>query len=148
MKLPIPQRGQPLDVTFISDIVRSVNDLYDKVAIKVSAYANLWTVGGRKQVRSSEVKFVSGQVKINTEKTTSSDQYVDFEYRFDIAFKFAPIVTATPISLRSGGASKAAKDATVILTDVTTNSVRGTAKFETIGEFTVGVNIIAIGIPV
>jgi len=66
MKLPIPQRGQPLDVTFISDIVRSVNDLYDKVAIKVSAYANLWTARGRKQVRSSKVKFVSGQVKINT----------------------------------------------------------------------------------
>jgi hypothetical protein len=147
MKLPIPQRGQPLDVTFISDIVRSINDLYDKVAIKVSAYANLWTVGGRKQVRSSEIKFVSGQVKINTEKTTSADQYVDFEYRFDIAFKFPPVVTATPISLNQN-ASKSAKDATVILTGVTTNSVKGTVKFETTGEFSVGINLIAIGIPV
>jgi hypothetical protein len=147
MKLPIPQRGQPLDVTFLSDIVRSVNDLYDKVAIKVSAYASLWTASGRKQIRSSEVKFVSGQVKVNTEKTTSTDQYVDFEYRFDIAFKFPPVVTATPISLRAT-TSKAAKDATVILTSVGTNSVRGTVKFETIGEFTVGVNIIAIGVPV
>ena len=147
MKLPIPQKGQPLDVTFISDIVRSVNDLYDKVAIKVSAYANLWTVNGRKQVRSSEVKFVSGQVKINTEKTTSNDQYVDFEYRFDIAFKFPPVVTATPISV-DRNASKSAKDATVILTEVTTNSVRGTAKFETKGDFSVAINIIAIGIPV
>jgi hypothetical protein len=147
MKLPIPQKGQPLDVTFISDIIRSVNDLYDKVAIKVSAYANLWTVNGRKQVRSSEVKFVSGQVKINTEKTTNNDQYVDFEYRFDIAFKFPPVVTATPISLETTP-SKSAKDATVIVTTVTTNSVKGTVKFETKGEFTVGVNIIAIGIPV
>lgn len=147
MKLPIPQRGQPLDVTFISDIVRSINDLYDKVAIKVSAYANLWTVTGRKQVRSSEVKFVTGQVKINTEKTTSNDQYVDFEYRFDIAFRYPPVTTATPISLRDT-ASKSSKDATVILTSVTTNSVRGTVKFETKGEFTVGVNIIAVGIPV
>jgi hypothetical protein len=147
MKLPIPQRGQPLDVTFISDIVRSVNDLYDKVAIKISAYASLWTLSGRKQVRSSEVKFVSGQVKINTEKTTNADQYVDFEYRFDIAFKYPPVVTATPISLRAT-ASNAAKNATVILTSVTTSSVRGAVKFETSGEFTVGVNVIAIGIPV
>ena len=146
MKLPIPQRGQPLDVTFISDIVRAVNDLYDKVAIKVSAYANLWTISGRKQVRSSEVKFVSGQVKINLDKTTTADQYVDFEYRFDIAFKFPPVVTATPIS--SGSATKAAKDATVILTNVTTNSVQGTVKFETIGNISVSVNVIAIGIPV
>lgn len=147
MKLPIPQRGQPLDVTFISDIVRSINDLYDKVAIKISAYASLWTVSGRKQVRSSEVKFVSGQVKINTEKTTNADQYVEFEYRFDIAFKYPPVVTASPISLRDT-ASTAAKNATIVLTSVTTNSVRGVAKFETSGEFTVGVNIIAIGIPV
>ena len=147
MKLPIPQKGQPLDVTFVSDIIRSINDLYDKVAIKVSAYANLWTINGRKQVRSSEIKFVSGQVKISTEKTTSANQYVDFEYRFDIAFKYPPVVTATPISLRAT-ASKAAKDASVIITDVTTNSVKGTAKFETAGEFTVGVNLVAIGIPV
>jgi hypothetical protein len=147
MKLPIPQRGQPLDVTFISDIVRSVNDLYDKVAIKISAYASLWTLSGRKQVRSSEVKFVSGQVKINTEKAASASFYVDFEYRFDIAFKYPPVVTATPISLRST-ASNAAKNATVILTNVTTSSVNGSVKFETAGEFTVGVNIIAIGIPV
>lgn len=146
MKLPIPQRGQPLDVTFISDIVRAVNDLYDKVAIKVSAYANLWTVSGRKQVRASEVKFVTGQVKINTEKTTAADQYVDFEYRFDIAFKFPPVVTATPIS--SDTASVAAKNATVILTNVTTNSVKGTVKFEIAGSFSVSVNVIAIGIPV
>ena len=31
-KLPTPQRGQPLDVSYVSSIVEAVNDIYSKTA--------------------------------------------------------------------------------------------------------------------
>lgn len=147
MKLPIPQRGQPIDVTFISDIVKSINTLYDQVAVKVSSYASLWTANGRKRVRFNEVKMITGQTTINLDKTTAADTFKDFEYAFDIAFASPPVVTATVINLEST-ASKASKHASVILTSVDTGVVRGTVKFEVAGDFKVAVNIIAVGLAV
>lgn len=145
MKLPIPSRNQPLDVTFISDIVQAINDLYDKVVLKISAYASIWTATGRKQVRSTELKFVTGQVIVTTGSDVSAGTTKSFEYRFDTAFQVVPVVTATVIAVGSS-ATDADKDAQVILTDISTSVIKGIVRFDTKGKSTVSVNMIAVGI--
>ena len=145
MKLPVPQRGQPLDVSFVYDIVNSINELWNRVAVNVSAYASLWTVDGRKNVRATEIKFVTGQVTLSKTSVTANS-YQDFSYNFDIAFKYPPVVTATPISIASP--SDASKNCYAIITEVTPSSIKGVVKFETAGTVSMAVNIIAVGSPV
>ena len=144
MKLPVPQRGQPLDVSFIYKIVESINALWDAVVINVSAYASLWTRDGIKAKKASEIKVITGQVQIG-KQSVKADTYKDFSYTFDIPFAYPPIVTATPIATEE---TDAAKNAYVVLTYVSENQVKGFVKFELKGSVNIGVNIIAIGVPV
>lgn len=146
MKLPLPQRGQPLDVAFIYDLVNSVNQLWSKLTVSVSAYASLWTVGGRKNIRNSEVKIVTGYYKIGKTSVDSAGAKESFEYYFDIAFKSIPVVVATAIATE--GSSATSKSGTATITSVTTNMVKGTVRFDDKGTIDMGVNIIAIGEPV
>lgn len=141
MKLPVPQRGQPVDVTLLSDIVASINDLYNQVVIKASAYASLWIPGGRKQVRSQEVKFYTNQVKVST-KGQAAGAVVSFEGAFDIGFAFPPIVTVSPY-----GNSGEAKQSTAVLTEVTSSYFKGTLKLEKAATQDISINVIAIGQP-
>jgi hypothetical protein len=144
MKLPIPQRGQPVDVTFLSDIVSSINDLYNQIVVKVSAYASIWVPGGRKQVRISEVKLFTTQISI-TVKNAAADAMVIFNGSFDIGFKNPPIVVATPF-----GTTKAIRNSSVTIDSVDTASFKGYVNLETaIGATaeTITINVIAIGIP-
>ncbi|MCF8135655.1 MAG: hypothetical protein K9J32_09240 [Synechococcus lacustris] len=145
MKLPVPQRGQPLDVSFVYDIVNSINELWNRVAVNVSAYASLWTVDGRKSVRATEIKFVTGQIPLSKTAVTANS-FQDFSYNFDISFKYPPVVTATPISIAS--ATDASKACYAIITEVTPSSVKGVVKFEVAGTVSMAVNIIAVGSPV
>ena len=50
MKLPLPQRGQPFDVSLISNIITSINDLWDSLVVNASNYASLWTIEGKKSI--------------------------------------------------------------------------------------------------
>lgn len=146
MKLPLPQRGQPFDVAFIYDIVNSVNELWSKVTVSASAYASLWTINGRKINRNSEVKFVTGYVKLpKPSADVAAGTKVDFEYFFDLAFKYPPVVTVSPVS--AGTATGTAKSATAMITTLTTNMVKGSVRFDEKGTYDIGINIIAIGVP-
>jgi hypothetical protein len=145
MKLPVPQRGQPLDVSFVYDIVNSINELWNRVAVNASEYASLWTIAGRKSVRATEIKFISGQVQLSKTSVTANT-FEEFSYNFDIAFRYPPVVTASPISIAS--ATDASKSCYVIITEVSPSGVKGVVKFEIAGNISMAVNLIAIGVPV
>jgi hypothetical protein len=141
MKLPIPQRGQPLDVTFVSDIVSSVNDLYNQIAIKVSAYASLWTSKGRRQLRSTEIKFYTNQISVAA-KDKAAGSTIDFSGSFDVGFADTPIILVTPV-----GNSAAAKQSYATITTYTNSSFTGTLLINKKGTEDIKINILAIGIP-
>lgn len=144
MKLPVPQRGQPFDVSLVYKIIESINGLWDRIAVNASAYAILWTSQGKKNIRNSEVKIITGQQKL-TNSTVKANEYQKFSYTFDIPFKFPPIVTVSPISTDS---SDATKNTYAVITAVDTTKVEGFVKFELAGTSNMSVNIIAIGVPV
>ena len=79
----------------------------------------------------------------NNSSQNAGDE-VSFSYPFS-DFKFAPIVTATPVNVTN---TPAGKNVSVILKPVTTTKVEGVVKFNTTGEATIGVNLLIVGIPI
>lgn len=147
-KIPLPQRGQPLDLNYIYQLATVVNDVSDKVASSTQNVSYVDTVSaGTKNIRTADAKIIGGYLSVANNSSTSPDGEGAFSYTFDSDFAYVPIVTATPILIEDG-ATESGKDISVILTKVTTNRVEGVVRFNTIGVASVGINLLVFGIPV
>jgi hypothetical protein len=143
--LPVPERGQPLDVTYIYQIVKAINDLSTQVSPSTFKYVTIDTPNaGKQSVKASEARIIGGYVQVTTSTTQTAGSSQPFSYDFPNDFKFAPVVTATPVNV---GNTDAGKDVTVTLRSVSTSKVEGTVKFNAGGDTSIGVNLVIIGIP-
>lgn len=144
-KIPLPDRGQPLDVTYIYQLADAVNDLATQVSSSTYKYATVDTISaGKQNVKTSELRVVAGYVEVANNSTVTVSQETAFNYAFPTDFKYAPIVTATPFNV---GNTPSGTDVRVVITSITTSGIKGVVKFGTGGELTVGVNLIIVGIP-
>ena len=143
--LNVPERGQPLDVSTISQIVNAINTLSTSVTSSTYKYVTVDTQGaGKQSVKTSDAKIIGGYVDVTNNSSQNAGDEVSFSYPFS-DFKFAPIVTATPVNVTN---NPAGKNVSVILKPVTTTKVEGVVKFNTTGEATIGVNLLIVGIPI
>jgi hypothetical protein len=143
--LPVPERGQPLDVTYIYQIVKAINDLSTQVSPSTYKYVTVDTPNaGKQSVKASEARVIGGYVQVTTSTTQTAGSSQTFSYDFPSEFKFAPVVTATPVNV---GNTDAGKDVTVTLKSVSTSKVEGTVKFNSGGDTSIGINLVIIGIP-
>lgn len=144
-KLPLPERGQPLDVGYIYQLANAVNDLSSQVSPATYKYVTVDTAGlGKQSVKASEARIIGGYVEVANNASKTAGDEVGFSYDFPSDFKYAPIATATPINV---GNTEAGRNVSVILKTVTTSKIEGTVKFNTSGDVSVAVNLIVIGIP-
>lgn len=144
-KVPLPDRGQPLDVTYLYRIADAVNDLTDTISTATYNYTSVNIRGlGRQDIKNSNAKIYATYIDIVSSETVSANTTKNFTIPFDSEFKYPPIVTATPIN--SGGVI--GNDVLVVVNSVTTSTVTGTVRFNSSGQVTnIAVNLIAIGIP-
>jgi hypothetical protein len=146
-KLPLPQRGQPIDLTYISDIVTAINNIASAV-MPSSSYRYLTVdtpASGKQSIRTSDARIIGGYAEIVTNATVSAGFEKEFSYDFNVGeFTYAPIVTATPVNI---GKTAAGQNLSVIIKEITTSNVTGVVKFNTSGEASVGINLIVVGIP-
>jgi hypothetical protein len=143
--LPLPERGQPLDVTYLYQIVKAINDLSTQSSTSVYKYVTVDTPNaGKQSVKTSEARIIGGYVQVTSSSSQTAGSSQAFSYNFPSEFKFAPIVTATPINI---GNTDAGKDVTVTLLSISTSKIEGTVKFNIGGDTSIGVNLIIIGIP-
>jgi len=143
-KIPLPERGQPLDLSYIYQIANAVNEMSSELSPSVYKYVTIDNATvGKQGLRASETRFIAGYISVsnNTEVVAGNSQ--SFTYDFSTDFKYPPIVTAT--ILNTG--SDTGNDVSIVLNSVTTSNIKGTVKFNIGGKVTVGVNIIAIGVP-
>jgi hypothetical protein len=146
-RVPLPERGQPLDLSYIYQIANAINEMATQLSPTIGRYTSIDTVSaGTQSVRTSDARVVGGYLTVANSSTTSPDGEGSFSYNFS-DFKFAPIVTATPILVGESG-TESGKDISVVLTRVTNNRVDGIVRFNTVGVASVGVNLLIIGIPV
>ena len=144
-QIPLPERGQPLDLTYVYQIADAINTLSSQVAPSTNKYVTVETPqDGKQSVLSSGVKINAAYVEVYNNATVLAGQEQPFSYAYPAEYKYAPVATATPVNV---GGTTAGKDISVILKNVTTSRVDGIVKFNANGDLTVGVNLIVIGIP-
>jgi hypothetical protein len=145
-RLPLPDRGQPIDVPYIYNIVSAINDVSDQVDASSEKYTTVYSRdSGKQDQRTSDTKIYANffdlpqQLQVNQGDTR--------EFNFDISgssFKYAPIVTVTPVNT---GTSSASNDVLAVLTSITNSRIDGFVRFNSAGNVDIAINCIAIGIP-
>jgi hypothetical protein len=144
-KVPLPERGQPLDVTYIYQLADTINDLSTQVSSATYNYTTVDTVSaGKQSVKTSEARMIGGYVEVANNSTVSAGNEKTFSYDFPSDFKYQPIATATPVNI---GNTPAGQNVNVILKTVTTSRVEGIVRFGASGDLSLAVNLIILGIP-
>jgi len=144
-KVPLPERGQPLDVPYIYKLVDTVNQLSTEVSSATYNYTTVDTVSaGKQSVKTSETRIIGGYVEVANNSTVTAASEKSFSYDFPSDFKYQPIATATPVNI---GNTPAGQNVSVILKTVTTSKVEGIVRFGASGDLSLAVNLIIIGIP-
>ncbi len=144
-KVPLPERGQPLDVTYIYQLAETINDVATQVSSATYNYTTIDTVSaGKQSVKTSEARVIGGFVEVANNSTVSAGNEKTFAYDFPSDFKYAPIATATAVNI---GNTPAGQNVTVILKSITTSRVEGVVRFGASGDLSLNINIIVVGIP-
>lgn len=144
-KIPLPERGQPLDVSYVYEMAQAINDLSKEVSPATYDYVTIQTADyGPQNRKATEIRVIGGLVKLASSRSVLSGDQLPFSHSFAGEFRFPPIVTATPVNV---GQTPAGSNISLVLNDPSTSSVNGFVKFNTSGEVSVNVNLIIIGIP-
>ena len=144
-KVPLPELGQPLDVTYIYQLADTVNQLATQVSSATYNYTTVDTVSaGKQNIKTSEARLIGGYIEVANNSTVSAGNEKTFSYDFPSDFKYAPIATATAVNI---GNTPAGQNVTVILKTVTTSRIEGIVRFGASGNLSLAVHLIAIGIP-
>jgi hypothetical protein len=147
-KVPLPSRGQPLDLTYIYQLASGINDLASQLSPTSARYTSIDLDENRttERIRTSDSRIVGGYTVVQYDSTTNPGGQVSFQYQFS-DFAYTPIVTVTPILL-GDTTTQAGSNVNVVLTRVTNSLVEGIVSFDTIGTASIGLNLLIIGIPV
>lgn len=144
-KVPLPERGQPLDVAYIYNLSNALNQLSDQVSSATYNYTTIDTASaGKQNIKTSEARMIGGYISVANNSTQTASSTRTFTYTFPSDFKYTPIVTASPVNV---GKTAAGENVTVVITDVTRSSVSGLVRFNASGDVSTVVNLIIIGIP-
>ena len=144
-KVPLPERGQPLDVSYIYQLTNTINELSTQVASATYNYTTIDTVSaGKQSIKTSEARVIGGYVEVANNSTVSAGNEKTCSYDFPSDFKYAPIASATPVNI---GNTPAGQNVTVTLKSVTTSRVEGVVRFGASGDLSLVVHLILIGIP-
>lgn len=144
-----PTPGQPIDVGYISQIVKSVNALSDDYVTK-DKQSRVTKIRGKQTfdvTRTSNLAFVGGYIIATSDAKTTTRDVIEKVFQFNRTFNSPPIVVATP-EIASSGVIKETNGVTVVITKVTNTAVTMKVIFDSKSAKTnIGINIIAIGIP-
>lgn len=144
-KIPSPEPGQPIDVSYIDQIVRAINDLSLQVSPAIYKYVTVDVPNFTSQsAKISETRFIAGYVDVVKSSNQGVGTQQTFSYQFKPEFKYPPIVTATPVNI---GGTEAGKNVHVVIKTITTSRIDGIVNFNSTGDVSIGVNLIIVGIP-
>lgn len=143
-KIPLPERGQPLDVTYLYELADTVNKISSEVSSAVYKNTTVETVNGGKQtIKTAESRIVAGFKQVANNTVVTSGNEIPFSYDYD-DFKYPPIASATAVNI---GGTQTGQNVIVVLKSVTTSRLEGIVRFGSSGEVSLNVHIVLIGVP-
>jgi hypothetical protein len=126
----LPYRGDPLDLTMMSQMAQYIDEINSKLLENKSATSSL-EAPVRLKVETDNLTVWTGKIlvaqNIKPVSNINDLERINWYAPFDISFRSVPIVTATPFCNSTDGGTKSAN--TVWLHEVTTTGVRGKFKF-------------------
>jgi hypothetical protein len=144
-KVPLPERGQPLDVAYIYQITNALNQLSDQISSATYNYTTVDTISaGPQNIKTSEARIIAGIHPAATNSTVTAATTKEFSYSFGVDFRYPPIVTATPVNT---GQTSAGENVSVVITNVTNGNLTGVIRFNSSGDLSIVINMIIVGIP-
>ena len=143
-KIPLPERGQPIDVSYIYQITNAVNQLSDKITSTGFNYTTVDTPSSGKQNRkTSEMRMIGGSINVDSTSIVA-ESTKSYTYSYGGNFKYTPIATA---SIVNKGLTPAGEDATVVITSIDAGSLSVLVKFRKAGTVSLAINLIILGVP-
>jgi hypothetical protein len=144
-RIPLPERGQPLDLSYIYLVAQAINDLAGEGSALTQSnnFVLQGQVGGNKSSKLLKSQVIGGYTTISATSVKSGDEYTS-TVTFLQPFSTPPIVTATVVNTSD---TKSGTDITLTIKTITSTDVTVSAKFGTSGVTTIGINIIAVGLP-
>ena len=144
-RVPLPERGQPLDVSYIYSLAQAIND----VAVAVNSGSNnestISSPGMPAQtVRTSETRFVASTQQVVSGEDAKAGDIKDYSFDFGSSFKYIPVVTITTVNV---GQNTPGSNVNVTIREVTTSKVVYDVRYNATGNVSLSVNIMAIGLP-
>jgi hypothetical protein len=145
-KIPLPERGQPIDLSYMYQIANAVNDLSSQISTSTYKYVTVDTpAGGVQNVKTSEARILAVYKEAFSNSTVTAGDEKEITYDFPTYFKYAPVATATVVNV---GNTDAGKNATAVIKTLTTSQIVVVVKAGVSGgNASIGVNILVVGIP-
>jgi hypothetical protein len=137
--ISLPERGQPLDVNYIYELVTQINAINNQLAVRATSTSTV----GTDSDTTSNLKFYAFTKPLTTTNASGNGkESFFFEYP---DFKFPPIVT---ISIINNTSSEVTPGDNVVATlrKVATSRCDGIVRFNTSGAVNLSISMIAIGI--
>ena len=145
MRIPLPQRGQPIDVTYLNSLATAVNDLANQVNASTYNYTTIDTVeAGRQSIQTAQAMIFAGKVSVVSNEYVVKDTEKSWYIDLPPGFKYAPNVTTSVINT---GSSTTGNLVVCTITNVSKSRVDGRVKYLSSGTASVAINVQAIGIP-
>jgi hypothetical protein len=143
--LPLPDRGQPLDVTYLYDIVNTINNISTQISNVKTDNTIIYTRdNGKQEIRTDKARIIGAYVDIINNDTVTAGTSKSFSFDYSSDFKYPPIATATVVNR---GLSDIGDDIIVTIRTVTTSRIDGIVKFNKSGTVSTTVNLLIIGVP-
>ena len=142
MRIPLPERGTPLDVDYLYQIANQINAITNQISSNSTTLSTLDNgVTGRKDNTTNNLRFVAKRKNIKVGSVVAGTSEPWFE-DFSPDFLYVPVVTATPIN---NTLSTAGNNVIIVIKNITTSRVDGTILYNTSGTVDVSLSVIAIG---
>lgn len=133
--IPTPNRGQPLDVDYISQMANQINAIGNLVD-NSTAYSTVGTISRR----TNELKIVAKTVSYSKQADEKASESISITFP---PFNGIPIATATVVA-----SSEVGDAATVVIKELTSQSASLKVDFgDRTGVAAININFIAVGLP-
>jgi hypothetical protein len=144
-KIPLPDRGQPLDVTYMYQLASAINDVSNDISSATYNYTSVYTRdAGEQTIPTRSARVIAGYVDVVTNESVTAATTRTYSFPYPSDFKYPPIATATVVNNLGNDIGD---DVTVNIRSITTSSVDFAVKFNKSGNASISVNILAVGIP-
>jgi hypothetical protein len=142
MKIPLPERGQPIDLNYLYQIANSINNLSNQISTSNTTSVIDNGINPREDITTNRLRFyattkniVVGNVNTGTSQNWSVDLSPDF--------LFTPVAVAT---VQNNTASTAGNNITLVIRNITTSRLEGNILYNASGNIDININVIAIGV--